>query len=110
MHERLSKAKAFIEAIYKMLIVLHDALYNLVLAFFKSENRKVNSRLTDWYMRKETSEHFRLLRMVFIWIVIPAIGSFFGEGNLLDIIFSPVFPARFKSYILKYYVSLNFPN
>ena len=69
---RLLKAKALIEAIYKILIVLHDALYNLVLAFFKSENRLVDSRLADWYMWKETSEHFRLLRMVFIWIVVPA--------------------------------------
>jgi len=69
---KLSKAKAFIITIYKILIVLHDALYNLVLAFFKSNNRKVNSRLTVWYMRKETSEHFRLLRMVFACIVVPA--------------------------------------
>jgi hypothetical protein len=55
-----------------MLIVLHEALYNLVFAFFKSENHKNNSRLTVWYMQKETSEHFRLLRMVFLWIVLPA--------------------------------------
>ena len=55
-----------------MLIVLHEALYNLVFAFFKSENHKNNSRLTVWYMQKETSEHFRYLRMVFLWIVLPA--------------------------------------
>jgi hypothetical protein len=69
---RLSKAKAFIIAIYKIFIVLHEALYNLVLAFFKNKNHKVNSKLADWYMKKETSEHFRLLRMVFIWMVVPA--------------------------------------
>jgi hypothetical protein len=76
-----------------------------VLAFFKSENRKGNSRLTVWYMQKETSEHFRLLRRVFKWIVIPAslfyVGAsiwYFGE-NALDSMFWGLLVFIYSSFL-----------
>jgi hypothetical protein len=88
-----------------MAIVLHEALYNLVLAFFKNENHKANSRLTVWYMQKETSEHFRLLRKVFKWIVIPASLFYvcvsilyFGE-NALDSMFWGLLVFIYSSFL-----------
>jgi len=86
----LSDIKIFLEAIHNMVTVLYEALYGLVLHFFKSKNRKIRSKLPVWHMKKETSEHFHLLKKVFKWIVLPAslfyVGAdlcFFGK-NALD--------------------------
>jgi len=54
-----------------MFLCLHSVLYNLTLQFFQSSNKAVKSKLTVWYMEKETSEHFHLLIAVLNWIIVP---------------------------------------
>lgn len=68
----ISKIRRSFKILHQMLIVLRKALYDLVLSFFRSTNRRIRSRLRVWYMKKETSEHFYLLTKVFFWLIFPA--------------------------------------
>jgi hypothetical protein len=54
-----------------MFFCLQEVLFSLVLQFGRDSNRRVKSKLTVWYIEKETSEHFNLLIKVFKWIVLP---------------------------------------
>lgn len=72
-----------------MFISANTALHGLVLNFFRSLNRLVESKLRVWYIRKETSEHLRFLTKAFKWVVLPATLFhvctaiyFFGENPL----------------------------
>jgi hypothetical protein len=102
-----------LKVIHQMFKVLFEALYGLVLSFFKSTNRRVKSRLTVWYMRKETSEHFHLMAKMFKWAVFPASLLyvcmnlfFFGKTSLDSVVwgisiffysnFLPDMPAVFR--------------
>ena len=59
-------------AFKRFIAILNSMFFCLVLQFFRSLNHKVRSKLLGWYMRKETSEHFRLLTKVFKWMILPA--------------------------------------
>jgi len=59
------------KAIRDFLASLHDALHGIVLAFFKGINRRIGSKLSVWYMEKETSEHVHLLCIV-LCLLLPA--------------------------------------
>lgn len=88
-----SHIKRGIKIIYCMFSCLHDTLYGFVLNFFKSLNRKVETNLTQGYMERETTEHFRLLVKVLKWLVFPAsivyiFASFwYFKINALDSVF-----------------------
>jgi len=68
----LSKLKRLLEAVNKMIIALRDALCLSVLNIFKSLNHKIGSKLTVWYMKEETAEHFNFFVKVFKWVILPA--------------------------------------
>ncbi len=76
-----------------MFRTLYSAFYNFVLNFFRSTNRKVRSKLTVWYMKKETREHFHLLVKIFKWAVFPtsllylSMNLYFFGQNALDSMF-----------------------
>lgn len=67
----LSWVQRFYNTIHPMFICLQGVLYSLTLQFFYNSNRTVKSKLTRWYMEKETSEHFRLMIRVFKGIILP---------------------------------------
>jgi len=68
---KMSKVGKFLKRIHRVLTGLRKGLFGLVLHYFKSVNRKIGSKLTVWYMKKETSEHVHSAIKVFIWIVLP---------------------------------------
>lgn len=59
------------KAVSGILAGLRDALYGIVLEFFKGVNSKIGSKLSVRFMEKETSEHVHLLGIVFC-VVFPA--------------------------------------
>jgi len=89
----------------RMFTSANTALHGVVLNFFRSLNRLVESKLRVWYIRKETSEHFRLLAQVFTWVVLPATLFhvftaiyFFGE-NPLDSVFLGVLVFLYSNFL-----------
>jgi len=81
--------KLLFRTVRRMFISANTALHGLVLNFFRSLNRLVESKLRVWYIRKETSEHLRFLTKAFKWVVLPATLFhvctaiyFFGENPL----------------------------
>jgi len=76
-------------AIRGFLFLLHDALFGIVLEFFKGINFRIKSKLAVWYMEEETSEHIHLLSIV-LCIVLPAsllylfIDLYIYKENALD--------------------------
>jgi len=69
--------------------LIYDKLFGFVLHYFKSVNRKARSRIADWFMKCETSQHVDSLIKVFKWVVLPASllyvcadFYFFGENAL----------------------------
>jgi len=95
---------------------LYEKNYGLVLGYFMRVNRKVNAKISLWFMKLETFEHVHFLIKVFKWIVLPssilygyATFMFFGL-NVLDSIlianlmffyssFVPDLPAIFRRKI-----------
>jgi len=67
----ISRVQHFFKTIRRMFICLKGVLFSLTLQFFQSSNTIVKSKLTIWYMEKETSEHFHLLTEVLKWIIFP---------------------------------------
>ena len=67
----ISQIQQFFKTIHRMFICLQGVLFSLTLQFFKNSNKTVKSKLTIWYMEKETSEHFHLLIEVLKWIIFP---------------------------------------
>ncbi len=68
---RKKTLKSIGHTINKMMIGLPELVQSTVLQFFKNVNRKARSRLSIRYMKRETSEHVRLLIKVFKWVVLP---------------------------------------
>lgn len=66
------KLDRFLKRIHDLLSGSYEALYGLVLHFFKSLNRKVLSTLPFLRMKEETSEHVHATIKVFKWIILPA--------------------------------------
>ena len=110
---KVSKIKIIFKTIYNMFIYINIVLYRLVLNFFRSLNRMVNSKLRVWYMKKETSEHFHLLTKVFKWIILPTslfyaytVIYYFGKNpfnslvwNILVFLYSNFLPDLPSAYI-----------
>lgn len=67
----ISQVQLFFKTLHRMFLCLHGVLFGLTLQFFKNSNAIVKSKLTVWYMEKETSEHFHLLIKVLNWIIVP---------------------------------------
>ena len=67
----ISQIQHFFKTLHQMFLCLHGVLFGLTLHFFKNSNAIVKSKLTVWYMEKETSEHFHLLIQVLKWIIVP---------------------------------------
>jgi len=94
---KISRIKIIFRTIYNMFLCINVALHRIVLTFFKSYNRIVNSRLRVWYMKQETMEHFHSLSKVFKWLIIPAslfyafaIFYYFGENPLNSLIWNNI--------------------
>jgi hypothetical protein len=66
------KVSRFFKAIHDVLAGLREALFGFVLHYFKNVNRRIGSKLTAWYMEKETSEHVHSAVEVYKWIILPA--------------------------------------
>lgn len=64
--------KRIFDAIRKIFIACFHSLRRSVLYYFITINRSARSKLTVWYMKKETSEHFHLMIKVLKWFVVPA--------------------------------------
>lgn len=67
----ISQVQLFFKTLQRMFLCLHGVLFGLTLQFFQNSNTIVKSKLTVWYMEKETSEHFHLLVKVLNWIIVP---------------------------------------
>lgn len=78
-----------LKAVKGAIVGLRDALYGIVLEFFKAVNSRIGSKLSVWFMEKETSEHVHLLGIVFC-VVFPAslfyvfADFYFFKENALD--------------------------
>ena len=57
--------------IHDFMVWLHDALCGLMLELFKGINLRIKSKLSVWFMERETSEHVHLLSLV-LCIILPA--------------------------------------
>jgi hypothetical protein len=108
--------------------LLYEKIYGLVLGYFTKVNRKVNTKISLWFMKLETFEHVHLLTKVFKWIVLPssvlygyAMFVFLGLNTLNSILlanlmffysnFVPDLPAIFRRKVYRdvsdsYYVEL----
>jgi hypothetical protein len=77
------------KAIYNTMVWSREVLYGIVLEFFKSVNSRIQSKLSLWYMEKETSEHIHSLSVVSC-VVLPAsllyvfVDFYFFRENALD--------------------------
>jgi hypothetical protein len=97
---------------------LYEKIYGLILGYFTRVNRKVNAKISLWFMKLETYEHMYFLTKVFKWIVLPSsvlygYAMFFLLGlNALDSIllanliffysnFVPDLPAIFRRKIYR---------
>jgi hypothetical protein len=97
---------------------LYEKIYGLVLGYFTRVNRKVNAKISLWFMKIETFEHVHLLTKVFKWFVMPssaiygvAMFIFFGRNALGSILianfmffysnFVPDLPAIFRRKIYR---------
>ncbi len=106
---KLSKVKKFFKA---MSSLMYHTLYGSVLRYFKSVNLRARMSINLWYMKRETSEHVKLLIKVFKWVILPASLIyvcadlyFFGE-NALDSMFLGIlifFYSNFLPDILSIY-------
>ena len=67
----IAQVQLFLKTLHRMFLCLHGVLFGLTLQFFKNSNAAVKSKLTVWYMEKETSEHIHLLEHVLKWIIVP---------------------------------------
>jgi len=76
-------------AIRGFLTWTHNALYGIMLEFFKGINSRIKSKLKVWFMEQETSEHVHLLCVV-LCIILPAsflymfAETYFFKENALD--------------------------
>jgi hypothetical protein len=97
---------------------LYEKIYGLVLGYFTRVNRKVNTKISLWFMKLETFEHVHLLTKVFKWIVLPssvlygyAMFIFLGLNTLNSILlanlmffysnFVPDLPAIFRRKVYR---------
>ncbi len=97
---------------------LYEKIYGIVLGYFTRVNRKVNAKISLWFMKLETYEHVHLLTKVFKWIVLPssvlygyAMFIFFGRNALDSILlanlmffysnFVPDLPAIFRRKVYR---------
>jgi hypothetical protein len=97
---------------------LYEKIYGLVLGYFTKVNRKVNTKISLWFMKLETFEHVHLLTKVFKWIVLPssvlygyAMFVFLGLNTLNSILlanlmffysnFVPDLPAIFRRKVYR---------
>ena len=98
---------------------MYEDLYRLVLGYFTRVNRKVQAKISLWFMKLETFEHVHFLTKVFKWIILPSsvlygcvMLIFFGQNTLGAILvanllffysnFVPDLPAIFRRKVRRY--------
>jgi len=86
-------------------LLVHDVVYDGVLRYFKSVNRKAGKKLTLWSMQLETFQHLYLLTKVSKWAVLPASFLYvcldfylFGQ-NALDSMFLGILIFVYSSFL-----------
>lgn len=101
----LSRVDRFLHVARRMFSCLHNALYGFVLNFFTSLNGQVETRLTHWYMERETAAHFQLLGVIFKWIIFPAsvlyvfAGFWYFSVNAIDSAFWGLFLFVYSNFL-----------
>ncbi len=87
---RKLKIRWFLKDTFRL---MYNALYSVILGFFRSLNRKARVKIADWFMRCETLEHVDYLLRVFKWVVFPVSLLYVGvnllvlKQNVLDSLF-----------------------
>lgn len=99
---KASKVKKFFRV---MPLLVYTTFCGFVLKYFKSVNRKADSRLPTWIMKCETFQHVYLLIKVFKWIVLPASvlyvcsGFYFFGQNALDSMFLGILVFLYSNFL-----------
>ena len=61
-----------IQAFRNGLLGFAEAVFNIVLTFFESMNKRIRSKLPHWKMEEETMEHVHMLLKILKLVILPA--------------------------------------